>query len=271
MPDKLGSVYDIIPQEFMRDPYYNPNKCCGVPIHPFVLGIIGGSRTGKSDTAITTILKCDNFGRIEIYAKNIMEPIYQWIQSWDVPDDVIMVTDDLDNLKPPEEFDHTIQTLIIVDDFVLDKKNKSVEEIAQRGMKQNISLIYISQSFYAIDKFIRQNFTYLILKSINSNDDLKEIIRHFSIGTDPKDLLAMYKDAVKKKTDFLLIELHAKESEKFRKNFDLVYNDGKWDKLPTSKLKDCGKLAVVKKSNKLNEIRNIKKIKDLEDKIKSKK
>jgi hypothetical protein len=227
MPEIMPSIYSIIPQEFnVSGKYHNPNASEGVPLHPFMCGVIGGSRTNKTDTAIVTMMKCDNFGKIEIYAKNTGETIYNWLteMAQDLPEDIISVSDDLSQLRAPEEFDNSIQTLIIIDDFVLEKNQGQVPAIAQRGMKMNISLFYISQNFYAIDKNIRKNFNYLILKSINSLKEIKLIIKQYAMTEDPDEIVKMYKSAIKKKTDFVLVDLYNQsELLKFRKNFDMFY------------------------------------------------
>lgn len=243
MPDTLPSVYNLIPKEYnVSGNYYNPNACDGVPIHPFMCGVIGGSRTRKTDTAIMTMLKCDNFGKIEIYAKNIGETIYNWLGGLadNLPEDTITVSDNIDELKAPEEFDPSIQTLVIIDDFVLDKKQGNALAIAQRGMKQNISMFYISQNFFRIHMDLRKNFTYLILKSINSIKSIKLMINDFNLDKEPDELLKMYKKAIAKPTDFLLIDINEPvELLKFRKNFDMFYCPTKLKWLPVKQLSEC--------------------------------
>lgn len=237
---KLRNIYEHIPKVyFNKAPYYNPNACHGVIKHPFMAGVIGGSQTGKTSTAIDVIENCNCFERIEVYTKNKTEVVYKWLA--DVlgrNPDVFFCSSNLDDLKAPEEYDPKIQTLIIVDDFVLDKKLGNVPAIFQRGMKMNISCLFISQSYHKIPKTdIRDNMNAVILKSINSQKDFKALIGNFNLDKSMKELKTMYDKAIiNKPQDFMLIDpLEPNEKLRFRRNFSEIWTDGHWETAPEYK------------------------------------
>jgi hypothetical protein len=53
--------------------------------------------------------------------------------------------------------------------------------------------------------------------------DLKMIMNDFSYDFDKKFIKEMYEDATKDQKHFLLIDINAKPDERFRKNFDELY------------------------------------------------
>ena len=79
------------------------------------------------------------------------------------------------------------------------KSNKNLSPIATelflRGRKLNISLIFISQSYFKVPKTIRLNTThYFIMKIPNK---LKQIASNHSSEIDFKDFMKLYKEYTK--------------------------------------------------------------------------
>ena len=87
-------------------------------------------------------------------------------------------------------------------------------------------MIYITQSYYAVPKMIRNNLSYLIVKQIASMKNLTMIGREYDLGIDKKELIEMYKYATKEKSDFSLIDLEGEPNERFRKNLNEVFDIG---------------------------------------------
>jgi len=97
---------------------------------------------------------------------------------------------------------------------------KTLEQYFIRARKLNCSLVYISQSYYGVPKMIRQNLNYLIIKRLNTIQDLFRIMREYSLGIDKATLQDIYEDAVNEnKQDFLLVDIDAEPQERFRKNW----------------------------------------------------
>ena len=62
--------------------------------------------------------------------------------------------------------------LIVFDDMIADmltnkKSNPVVTELFVRGRKLNISLVFITQSYFAVTKYIRLNSTHFVMKIQN--------------------------------------------------------------------------------------------------------
>ena len=81
------------------------------------------------------------------------------------------------------------------------KSNKNLSPIATelflRGRKLNISLIFISQSYFKVPKTIRLNTTHYFIMKIPSKRELKQIASNHSSEIDFKDFMKLYKEYTK--------------------------------------------------------------------------
>ena len=70
--------------------------------------------------------------------------------------------------------------LIVFDDMIANmpsnkKLNPIVTELFIRGGKLNISLVFITQSYFAVPKNIRQNSTHYFIMKIPNKQELQQI------------------------------------------------------------------------------------------------
>jgi len=121
------------------------------------------------------------------------------------------------------DYDKDEQSLIVLDDLVLEKNQKKISDYYIRCRKLNISVIYISQDYYSVDKMIRRNLNYLIIKQVSSLRDLRLIMSEYSIGIDKDMMEKVYKYATNDRNRFLLIDMEDK-NYRFRKGLDEVIN-----------------------------------------------
>ena len=111
-----------------------------------------------------------------------------------------------------------------MDDLVLEKNQSALEEYFIRARKLNCSLIYISQSYYRVPRIIRQNLNYLIVKQVSSLKDLYRIMGEYTLGVEKDALKKLYENSTREKQDFLLVDLDASLQDRFRKNFNEIYD-----------------------------------------------
>ena len=69
--------------------------------------------------------------------------------------------------------------LIVFDDMIADilrnkKRNTIVTELFIRAKKLDISLVFITQSYFAVRKNIRLNFTHYFIKKISNKQELQQ-------------------------------------------------------------------------------------------------
>ena len=102
-----------------------------------------------------------------------------------------------------------------------------IKELFIRCRKLNISLVFITQSYFSAPRDVRLNSTHLIMK-INNNRELQNIAINHSAVIDYQDLKNNYRECTKEPYNFLTIDtkLRASDPLRFRKNlFDCYKND----------------------------------------------
>ena len=91
-------------------------------------------------------------------------------------------------------------------DIMTNKKFKAIiKELFIRCRKLNISLIFITQSYFSVPKDVRLNSTHLIMK-INNKRELKDIAINDSADIDYQDFIKICKECTKKPYNFLTID-----------------------------------------------------------------
>ena len=88
--------------------------------------------------------------------------------------------------------------LIVFDDMIADminnkKLNSIVTELFIRGRKLNISLVFITQSYFKVPKDVRLNTTHFFIMKIPNKRELQQIALIHSSDISPTDLIKIYK------------------------------------------------------------------------------
>ena len=79
--------------------------------------------------------------------------------------------------------------LIVFDDMITEKNiPHKVTELFIRGRKLNISLVFITQSYYAVPKNIRLNCTHYHILSIPKRREIRNIADDCAVGIELKIL-----------------------------------------------------------------------------------
>ena len=131
------------------------------------------------------------------------------------------VYDDISNYNKKRDK----KVLIVFDDMIADieyNKNfkKMIKELFNRGRKMNISIVFITQSYFRALKDARLNTTHYILMKIGNNKELKSIAEENSGNVDYKDFLEIYNYCTKEPYSFMTIDARPIAKMVFRKNFD---------------------------------------------------
>ena len=99
--------------------------------------------------------------------------------------------------------------------------NLIVTELFIRGRKLNISLVFITKSFFAVPKDTRLNFTHYFIIKIPNKCELQQIAYNHSSNIDFKDFMTFYKKCTAKTRFFLVTDatLASDNLLCFRQNF----------------------------------------------------
>lgn len=225
--NEILNFYKVMPKKF-RPTYHNPNYENHNIDLPFRILIVGASGSCKTVVACDLMRRMnDTFGNIKIITK-AQEPLYDFLKS-KIPASHLQVsegitsTPDLDSFQEDDEMKE-LQHLIIFDDLVLEDpklQNRLITPYFIRGRKiaKGVNTIYITQSYYQTPSTIRKNLTHIIIKKLANNRDLMRILQEYNLGLDKETLMKMYQYCCRDNEDFLMIDLGAPASKKFRRNY----------------------------------------------------
>ena len=95
-----------------------------------------------------------------------------------------------------------IKILIVFDDMIADimtnKKSQALtKELFIRCRKLNISLVFITQSYFSVPKDVRLNSTHYLIMKIKSKGELQNIGINHSEDIDYKDFVKIYRECTK--------------------------------------------------------------------------
>ena len=170
---------------------------------PFRMLIIGPSGSGKTNTLLHLINNLHPVDKIYLYAKDIHEPKYEnlinkreqaGIKNLNDPHVFIEYSDDMnDVLDDINDYNKNRdkKVLIVFDDMTADiEYNKSfkrvIKELFYRARKINVSIVFITQSYFTALKDARLNSTHYILMKIGNKKELKRIAEEKSGHLDYK-------------------------------------------------------------------------------------
>ena len=186
--------------------------------------IVAPSGSGKTNFLVNLIEifsrgEKGTFQTIHIITRNKDEPLYRWLQTLS---DAIIVKEGLSSTPALDKFDKEYNSLVVFDDLVLSKDLTKIEEYYVRARKLNVSVIFLSQSYFRIPKIIRNNCSYMVLLKLSGQREINVILSEFGLGVSKEELVAIYEYATAEKMQPLLIDLEAPPSERFRRGLDQI-------------------------------------------------
>ena len=121
------------------------------------------------------------------------------------------------------------KVLIAFDDMIADiEYNKDfiriIKELFYRARKINVSIVFITQSYFRALKDARLNSTHYIIMKISNKKELKRIAEETSGHLDYKDFLKIYNYCTREPHSFMLIDTRPTASVTFKKSFDEPIN-----------------------------------------------
>ena len=109
---------------------------------------------------------------------------------------------------------------MIADMINNNKLNLIVTELFIRGRKLNISIFFITQSYFKVPKDVRLNSTHFFIMKISSKREPRQIALNHSFDIEFKDFMNIYKKCTTQPYSFLVNDttLPSDDPLRFRKN-----------------------------------------------------
>ena len=175
--------------------------------------------------------------KIYLYAKDPYEKKYQYLinklekvglNHFNDPKAFMEYSNDMQHVYKNIEDYNPIKkrkVVIIFDDMIADminnnKLNSIVTELFIRGRKLNISIVFITQSYFKVPKDVRLNSTHFFILKIPNKRELQQIALNHSSDSDFKDFMNIYKKYTKEPYSFLVNNTTFPSDDllRFRKN-----------------------------------------------------
>ena len=204
---------------------------------PYRTLVIGPSGSGKTNFLLNLIQQGNNvIDKIYLYAKDLEELKYQLLIKKreqagiktlndksafiEYSNNMDGVYDDINNYNKKRKR----KDLIVFDDMIShvmsNKKAQQVlRELLIRCRKLNISLCFLTQSYFSVPKDVRLNCTHYEIFKLNSKRELQNIAINDSADINYKDFVKIYRNYTKEPYNFLTIDTTLPINDRFKNNF----------------------------------------------------
>ena len=145
---------------FSESSYEQGHPC--MPADVFRMLICGPSNSGKTNILLHMLYELQEFDRIYLFSKNLHQNKYQaLLQDFaerinpKVRYEVIEAPGD--EIIPLEELPVDNQKIVVFDDLVCESNQNGIMNYFINGWHRNCCVIYLTQTFYKVQKNIREN------------------------------------------------------------------------------------------------------------------
>ena len=198
--------------------------------------IIGGSGSRKTNTLINLLKEQDNhdfIDKIYLYARDSDDPKYQFLI--EKRENIGIIQMHLLSVQIRRMTFMRVLMTIVFDDMIADimtnrRFQAIIKELFIRCRKLNISLVFITQSYFSVPKDVRLNSTYYLIMKINNKRELQNIANNHSADIDSillTKLIKIYRECTKEPYNIVTINiaLPASDPLRFRKSLIIYKND----------------------------------------------
>ena len=175
----------------------------------------------------------DVIDKIYLYAKGLSEPKYQFLikkredagmKNVNNPNAFVVCLYMMDNVY--EDIDNynakrNKNVLIVFDDMIADimtnkKFQAIIKELFIRCTKLNISLVFITQSYFYVPKDVRLNSTQYLIMKINNSREWQNIAINHSANIDYQNFMKIYKECTKEPFNFFKNRYYVSSNRSFK-------------------------------------------------------
>eukprot|EP00662_Eupelagonemidae_sp_cell21_P036402 gene36402-15539_t len=220
------------------------------PQWPFQLLCAGGTSCGKTTVVLNLLLRYLFYEKLFLYTRSPEQSKYRLLKDYceQTKIDATFGTTAAEIVTPEElrkgvktgnssdedsdgdddsdaerEAGRFPQTVIVVDDFMLDRvAQERVGNLMSRGRHVNCSIIFTTQCFYQVPRHIRLNCGYYMIWKMPSLREVHQLYMDVVAGELTRERFSeVFAEATRDKHDFLFIDLRTECAQlRIRQNFD---------------------------------------------------
>lgn len=186
---------------------------------------------GKTQTLMSLILNGYlDFQRIWIYSKTLYQPQYQLLAEHirvaekKTGREIGTFIEDERDLPKPADLDKKMQHLMVFDDVLNERQDGKIKSYFSQGRHNSVSVIYLSQSFFAVPRqVVRNNANMIVLFHGLNLTDIRNIWQQYSQDMSLAEFKRFYAEGAPEMYDFVSINLAVSPRERYRIGFDKPY------------------------------------------------
>ena len=168
------------------------------------------SGSGKTNALLNLISKQKDIDKIYLHAKDLSESKYEYLIKNRENAGITHLNDskafiecsntmndfyeNIDNYNP----NRRRKILIVFDDMIADimtnKFQSIIKELFISCRKPNISLVFITQSYFSVPKDVRLNSTHYLIMKLHNERELQNIAFNHSADIDYQDFMKIYRE-----------------------------------------------------------------------------
>jgi hypothetical protein len=204
-----------------------------IPKQPFRMLICGASNSGKTNLLLNLLMRYIEHDKLYMISKHpdqdkykLLQEFYQTIEAdpqlaeyIDKP--IATFVDSLDKMTPVDKLKKQFKNIIVFDDMVSETNQKPIVDAFIHGRHSGASVIYLTQSYFAVPKTIRINCSHFAFFECPTENEFNQIARDQCTDLDKKDFKHLFSSATEEPYNFFFIDKYAKQKPlKYRRNFD---------------------------------------------------
>lgn len=205
----------------------------------FRMLVSGKSGAGKTNLIVSAIISNQmRFDHLYLYVRDPSQSKYQLLmlfisqleQEWERERgerrQFATVITDPTRFVPLDEIDSNLINLVIFDDMLTEKHQKTIEEYFIRGRHRGVNCIYLTQDYHKTSPTIRKQCQYFAIFGVSSKAELVQLSKDHSLEYDYKEFKQILNNATQPAPNFLLIDRRTDiPLLQLRKNWDQVLNE----------------------------------------------
>jgi hypothetical protein len=208
------------------------NKHPLAPQWPFRVLMVGGSASGKTNVLMNFLLNnLLYYDKLFLYSTSLDQPKYKYLIDT-ITDlcnenelnlsDVLFTASSVDEIVNLDTLDPSKQNLVVFDDMLIEKDQGVFCQYFVRSRHYNCSCFYLSQSYFATPKLIRQNSTHFMLWKTNGKN-LDHITNELAGSMEVAEFKRLFKQITGEPYQFVFIDPFNKVPKlRFRKGLDQI-------------------------------------------------